>query len=53
LPKKEGPDLVCSALSARIYQLAGWQPAGLPSVPWPGAVTDQLQKELKFEVTAS
>lgn len=53
LPKIEGPDLVCSALSARIYQLAGWQPVDLPSIPWPGAVTDQLQKALKFEVKAS
>lgn len=53
LPKEDGSDLVCSALSARIYKNAGWAPVGLPSIPWPGAVTDQLQNALKFEVTAS
>jgi len=53
LPKEDGPDLVCSALSARIYMNAGWQPVGLPSIPWPGAVTDQLQAVKKFEVLAS
>jgi hypothetical protein len=53
LPKEDGPDLVCSALSARIYKMSGWQPVGLPSIPWPGAVADQLQNALKFEVTAS
>jgi hypothetical protein len=53
LPKVDGPDLICSALSATIYKKAGWAPSGLPSIPWPGAVTDQLQNVKKFEVTAS
>lgn len=53
LPKNDGKDLVCSALSARIYMNAGWEPVNLPSIPWPGAVTDQLQNRIKFEVKAS
>lgn len=53
LPKTDGSDLVCSALSATIYKKAGWVPVGLPSIPWPGAVTDQLQTVKKFEVLAS
>lgn len=53
LPVKDGSDLICSALSATIYKLCGWKPVGLPSIPWPGAVTDQLQYAKKFEVTAS
>lgn len=53
LPVTDGVDLICSALSATIYKQAGWTPTGLPSIPWPGAVTDQLQNVKKFEVVAS
>jgi hypothetical protein len=53
LPKADGADLVCSALSATIYKKCGWTPEGLPSIPWPGAVTDQLQNAMKFEVIGS
>jgi hypothetical protein len=51
LPKKDGPDLVCSALSARIFENAGWKPINLPSIPWPGAVVAQFTK-IKFSVLA-
>jgi hypothetical protein len=53
LPKHDGPDLVCSALSAKIYIESGWTPVGLPSIPWPGAVADALQDKLKFQLTGS
>lgn len=43
LPELDDEELICSALSARIYQLAGWNPPGLPSIPWPGAIVDALQ----------
>src|SRR5579859_1866316 len=32
LPKVDGPDLICSALSATIYKMAGWKPVNLPSI---------------------
>jgi hypothetical protein len=53
LPKQDGSDLVCSALSAKIYIESGWAPVGLPSIPWPGAVADALKDNLKFVVTGS
>lgn len=39
----QGDDYICSALSAYLYRLAGWQPRNLPSIPWPGAVVDALE----------
>lgn len=53
LPKQDGTDLVCSALSAKIYLESGWTPVNLPSIPWPGAVADELKDKIKFEVTGS
>lgn len=38
LPPPPADSYICSALSAHVYQLAGWKPDGLPSIPWPGAV---------------
>lgn len=40
---KQGEDFICSALSARLYALAGWKPRNLPSIPWPGAIVDALE----------
>lgn len=40
---QQGDEYICSALSARLYQLAGWRPRNLPSIPWPGAVVDALE----------
>lgn len=51
LPKEDGSDLVCSALSAIMYKKAGWAPANLPSIPWPGVVVEALGSPKKFEVT--
>ncbi|MNK27654.1 hypothetical protein D3C87_460160 [compost metagenome] len=51
LPKDDGPDMVCSALSAMMYKKAGWAPKGLPSIPWPGAVVEALNSPAKYEVT--
>lgn len=34
-PAADDRKLVCSALSAAIYRLAGWKPAGLPAIPAP------------------
>lgn len=34
-PEADDKKLVCSALSAAIYRLAGWRPAGLPAIPAP------------------
>lgn len=51
LPKHDGPDLICSALSARIYKNVGWI-ADLPSIPWPGAVAAQFAK-IKFSITGA
>lgn len=34
-PESDDRKLVCSALSAAIYRLAGWKPAGLPAIPAP------------------
>lgn len=42
LPAKPGEDPICSLLTARILIAAGWQPVGLPSIPWPGAVAERL-----------
>jgi hypothetical protein len=39
---KQGDDYICSALSARIYLMAGWKPQCLPSIPWPGAIAAEL-----------
>lgn len=39
---RQGKDFICSSLSAYIYQVAGWTPANLPSVPWPGAIVAAL-----------
>lgn len=50
LPRHDGQDVVCSALSARIYRRAGWRPAGLPSIPWPGAVVDSLDARPVLEI---
>lgn len=35
LPDADDELMICSALSAAIYKAAGWQPAGLPSLPAP------------------
>lgn len=35
LPSADDEAQICSALSAAIWQLAGWRPAGLPSIPAP------------------
>jgi hypothetical protein len=50
LPKDDDGGVICSALSARIYQLAGWLPRGLPSIPWPGAVVAALGKSPRLVV---
>lgn len=42
LPLADDENMVCSSLAALILMNAGWRPAGLPSIPWPGAVTDAL-----------
>jgi hypothetical protein len=42
LPDQDDGGRVCSSLSAFIYQQAGWRPAGLPSIPWPGALAAAL-----------
>lgn len=34
-PEADDESKVCSALSAAIYRLAGWKPAGLPAIPAP------------------
>lgn len=52
LPKQDGEDLVCSALSAMMYKKAGWNPKDLPSIPWPGAVVKELSSAKKFEVNS-
>jgi hypothetical protein len=44
LPKRDDEELICSAASASIYRLAGWQPAFLPSIPAPVDVVDALGK---------
>lgn len=51
LPKDDGPDMVCSALSAMMYKKAGWAPKELPSIPWPGAVVEALNSPAKYEIT--
>ena len=48
----EDEDMICSALAARIYQLAGWEPVGLPSIPWPGAVVAAFGKPPRLSVKA-
>jgi hypothetical protein len=54
LPKRDGKSLVCSALTATIYQKAGWlPPVGFPSIPWPGADVAALQNAMKLEVKAT
>jgi hypothetical protein len=53
LPKHDGDELVCSALSALIFQKAGWVPVGLPSIPWPGAVAAAVGKPARIEVRVS
>lgn len=30
---QDDKDLICSAMSAALYKLAGWNPPGLPSIP--------------------
>jgi hypothetical protein len=50
LPDADDGGLVCSSLSARIYQAAGWQPNFLPSIPWPGAVVDAVGGKPVFEI---
>lgn len=50
LPVHDGDDLVCSALSALIYQKAGWLPVGLPSIPWPAAVVTAFVNPARIEV---
>jgi hypothetical protein len=34
-PEADDENKICSALSAAIYRLAGWKPAGLPAIPAP------------------
>ncbi len=40
----QGADFICSALSAHIYQQAGWAPSNLPSIPWPGAIVAAMDR---------
>lgn len=53
LPKQDGADLVCSALSALIFRKAGWNPVNLPSIPWPGAVVSALNVPARIQVSGS
>lgn len=52
LPAQGNSGLICSALTARTYQLAGWSPVGLPSIPWPGAVVVAFGKPPRMQVNA-
>ena len=45
LPEQDDDALICSALSAAIYQRAGWQPWGLPSVPAPDDVVAAMNSD--------
>jgi hypothetical protein len=53
LPKEDGADLVCSALSALIYKKAGWAPVNLPSIPWPAVVVSAIGTPVRIEVRTS
>lgn len=50
LPRKDDGNLICSALSAAIYQRAGWRPVGLPSIPAPDDVVASLRSMPIIEV---
>lgn len=50
LPKNESGGMICSTLSARIYQFAGWAPEGMPSIPWPAAIVTALRTRPRLEV---
>lgn len=49
LPKVDDEAQICSALSAKIYLLAGWRPAGLPSIPAPDDVVAALEDQPLYE----
>jgi hypothetical protein len=50
LPKHAPDRLICSALSALIYQRLGWKPQGLPSIPTPRDLVNAIGRAPRMEV---